>query len=429
MMNPSTMLSALHWAEDTFGSVHLGDVRRTQRAVAIASAIAHNPAATLPAQMPDEAALEATYRFLQTPDVTYEQLIGPHVAQTRAEASKQQQVLLIQDTTEVDYQQHPTTTGLGPIGNGTHHGYLLQSVLAVRPEDRQVLGLAHQEPFLRHPVPKGETKREREQRQRESQVWERSVQAIGVTPSGVQCIHVGDRYSDMFPFLSLCREMQCDFVVRAAQDRCVDLRIEQADAPVPKRSHHRRGEQPDAKPAPAHLFDVVGTWAAMGEQDLNLPATQQRKARVAHVILSSGSVRLVPPETAASADLRPLVVWVIRVWEPEPPQDVEPLEWVRLTSLPTQSLEQAWERVDWYRARWIVEDYHQGLKTGCRVEQRQLQSYEGLRRLLGLLAPAAVRLLQLRAASRQSPQQPASQTLPADVVQVVAAKAEVPAAQ
>src|SRR5881275_2483591 len=186
MMNASSMLSALQWAEYTFGSVHLGDVRRTQRAVAIASAIAHNPAASLPVQMPDEAALEATYRFLQTPDVTYEQLIEHHVAQTREEASKQQQVLLIQDTTEVDYQQHPTTTGLGPIGNGSHHGYLLQSVLAVVPESREVLGLIHQEPFLRQPAPKGETKRQRAQRERESQVWEHSVQAIGEPPAGVQ---------------------------------------------------------------------------------------------------------------------------------------------------------------------------------------------------------------------------------------------------
>ena len=94
-----------------------------------------------------------------------------------------------------------------------------------------------------------------------------------------------------------------------------------------------------------------------------------------------------------------------------------------------QTVEQAWERVDWYRARWIVEDYHQGLKTGCRVEQRQMQTYEGLRRLLGLLAPAAVRLLQLRATARQSPEQPASQTLPADVVEVVEAFAGVSAAQ
>ena len=428
-MKASTLLSATQWAQQTFGAVHVGDQRRTKRAVTMATAIAREPAASLPMQMASQADLHAAYRFLQTPDITYEQLLQPHVQQTREEARQTERVLLIQDTTEVDYQQHPTTTGLGPIGNGSHHGFLLQSVLAVQPEGGQVLGLAHQEPFLRQPAPKGETKRERQQRQRESQVWERSVQAIGVPPSGVQWIHVGDRYSDMFPFLSLCREMQCDFVVRAAQDRCVDVRIEQADAPLPKRSHHRRGEQPNVKPTAGHLFDVVETWAAMGEQDLNLPASKQRKARVAHVKLSYGSLRLWPPETAASADLRPMVVWVIRVWEPEPAQDVEPLEWVLLTSLPIQSIEQAWERVDWYRARWIVEDYHQGLKTGCRVEQRQLQSYEGLRRLLGLLAPTAVRLLQLRASARQSPMLPASQTLPAEVVQVVAAKAEVPVAQ
>src|SRR5205085_12442411 len=93
MMNASSMLSALQWAEDTFGSVHLGDARRTQLAVAIAGAIAQHPAASLPAQMPDEASLEATYRLLQPPDVTYELLIGPPVAQTREQASKQQQLL------------------------------------------------------------------------------------------------------------------------------------------------------------------------------------------------------------------------------------------------------------------------------------------------------------------------------------------------
>jgi len=245
----------------------------------------------------------------------------------------------------------------------------------------------------------------------------------------VQWIHVGDRYSDMFPFLSLCRQMHCDFVIRAAQDRCVDLLVEQADAPVPARSHHKRRPQQKPSPVPLHLFEVVDGWVAVGEQDLHLDATQKRPARTAHLALSFGSVRLLPPQSQQASQLRPLVVWVVRVWEPRPPDGLEPVEWVLLTSVPTQTVEQAWERVDWYRARWIVEDYHQGLKTGCRVEQRQVQTYEGLRRLLGLLAPAAVRLLQLRATARQTPEQPASQTLPAEVVQVVAARAGVPASQ
>jgi Transposase DNA-binding/Transposase Tn5 dimerisation domain len=422
MMETSTLLSAFEWAQQTFGQVRLGHRRRRERAVAMAAAMATDPAASLPKQMGSEAALHAAYRFLQTPDVTYEQLICVHVQQTREAMGKPERVLLIQDTTEVDYQHHPTTTGLGPIGNGTHHGFLLQSVLAVLPDHRQVLGLAHQEPFLRQPAPKGETKRERDQRERESQVWERSVQAIGEPPAGVQWIHIGDRYSDMFPFLSLCRQMHCDFVVRAAQDRCVDLLVEQADTPAARRSHHQRCPQP-------HLFEVVRGWSAQGEQDLELDATKQSRARTAHLAISFGSLRLLPPEGHQESSLRPLVVWVVRVWEPEPPEGVEPLEWVLLTSVPVQTVEHAWERVDWYRARWIVEDYHQGLKTGCRIEQRQLQSYEGLRRLLGLVAPAAVRLLQLRAAARQTPEQPASQTLPTDVVQVVAARAGVPPAQ
>ncbi len=158
-MNPSTLLSAPQWAESTFGSVHLGDQRRTKRAVAMAQAIARDPAGSLPAQMQEVAAVQAAYRFLQTPDVTYEQLLRPHLEQTRAQAAEHQQVLLIQDTTEVDYQHHPTTSGLGPIGNGSHHGFLLQSVLAVLPGSREVLGLAHQQAFLRQPAPPGEARR------------------------------------------------------------------------------------------------------------------------------------------------------------------------------------------------------------------------------------------------------------------------------
>src|SRR6266516_869043 len=178
MMETSTMLSAQNWADETFGEVCLGHRSREERAVTMAAAIAVDPAASLPKQMGSEAEAHAAYRFLQTPQVSYEQLIGPHLEQTRAEMGKPERVLLIQDTTEVDYQQHPTTTGLGPVGNGTHHGFLLQTVLAVEPTSRQVLGIAHQEPFRRQPAPKGETRRQREQRERESQGCNGSMWAI-----------------------------------------------------------------------------------------------------------------------------------------------------------------------------------------------------------------------------------------------------------
>jgi hypothetical protein len=430
-MNTSMVLSPQHWAEETFGSVQVGDQRRSKRVVQIAARIAHDPAGSLPAQMQDHAMLEGAYRLLHCPDVTYDQLMAPHVQQTREAAGKVGRVLLIQDTTEVDYQQYPTTSGLGPIGKeNAHQGFLLQSVLAVVPQSRAVLGLAYQEPFLRKRAPAGETDWQRQFRERESQVWERAVQAIGIPPAGVQWIHVGDRGSDMFPLLSLCRQQQCDFVVRAAQDRCVDLLVEQGETPAAPRSHHKaRPDQPPRK-ASQHLFAVVRSWASQDEADLKLDASKQRAARTAHLAISWGTVRLLPPrDSATSAGLHPLVVWVVRVWEPNPPEGVEALEWVLLCSMPIASVAQAWERVDWYRGRWIVEDYHQGLKTGCRVEQRHVQDYDSLRRLLGFLAPTAVRLLQVRAMARQEPEAAASLVLSADVVQVVATLAQVPVSQ
>ncbi|GHO57673.1 hypothetical protein [Ktedonobacter robiniae] len=106
-----------------------------------------------------------------------------------------------------------------------------------------------------------------------------------------------------------------------------------------------------------------------------------------------------------------MTVWVIRVWEELAPKGEKPLEWVLLTSVPTTTLEQAWERVDWYRHCWLVEEYHQCLKSGCRIEERQLQTIDALMRLLGVLSPLAVRLLQVRAYAREAPQRPASEVI------------------
>lgn len=421
MIAPATLLSPQQWAEYTFSGVRLGDPRRHRRLLSMARAMATEPAASLPKQMQGLAELEAAYRFLHTPAVSYEALIAPHVQQTRQEAGEYQEVLLIQDTTELDYHHHPSTSGLGPIGNGSRQGFLLQSVLGVQPQSLHVLGLAHQEPFLRQPAPKKETKQQRLARARESQVWERSVQAIGSPPAGVRWIHVGDRYSDIFSFLRLCRDQGCDFLIRAAQDRSVDLLVEQAETPVAPRSHHH------PTPGVLHLFEVVESMPARFCLQVELKATQKRAARTAHVQVSWQALRLLPPRTQEHAGWLPLVVWVIRVWEPDPPEGIEALEWVLLTSIPTSTPEEVLEKIAMYRARWIIEDLHQAIKTGCQMEQRQLQDREALQRLLGIIAPLAVRLIQLRAASRQEPEQVATAVLPPEVVQVVAHLSKIPA--
>src|SRR6266852_2822513 len=114
MLEWKAVMSPEVWAQSTFGEVRLGDKRRTERAVKLAEAMAREPNVSLPKQVGQHKEVQAAYRFLQSGQVSYEALMRPHVQQTRAQYQERSVVLLVQDTTELDYQAHPKTSGLGP---------------------------------------------------------------------------------------------------------------------------------------------------------------------------------------------------------------------------------------------------------------------------------------------------------------------------
>jgi Transposase DNA-binding len=401
-MNTTEILDPECWAKSTFGTSQLKDIRRTARAVKAATRMAENASASLPAQMHTWKETMALYRLLDEADVTFEALMHPHWQQTREQIAKESVVLLVQDTTEVDMSHHPHTTGLGQVGNERGRGLYLQTVLAILPQSGTVVGCALQEPWIRVPAPVGETRSQRRQRtERETDVWMRQVQRLGSFPAQTTVVHVGDRGADLFPFFQACQATQTQFLVRAFENRRI---------------------APEERPQ-RHLLDEVRTWPASASRPFQVPASHGRTARSTVVHLAFGPVTLLPPRFETRCGKAPLVGWAIRVWEEQTPAEEEPLEWILLTSVPTRTLEQAWEHVGWYEHRWIVEDYHQCLKTGCRLEERQVQSADRLIRLLGLLSPLAVRLLYLRDLARREPERPAHEVLAADLLAIVAAQA------
>src|SRR6266700_5906552 len=221
-MNTQDVLDPKSWAERTFGSVQLHDLRRTRRAVQAESLLAENPLGSLPAQMHTWKETKALYRLLDEPDVTFAALMQPHLQQTREQALSSRVVLLGQDTTDIDLSHRRKISGVGQIGNERGRGFFVQTVLAVRPGTREVLGCMAQEPFVRIPAPQGEQRYQRRKREeRESDVWIRQVHAIGTPEPGSVWVHVGDRGADMFPFFQACQATHTHFLVRAAQNRRV----------------------------------------------------------------------------------------------------------------------------------------------------------------------------------------------------------------
>jgi len=398
--------SASEWAAQQWARVDLGDQRLNRRALVIGGKMAAQPEASLPNQMGSRAALRGAYRLFNHPAVSLAALLTPHWQATVEAAGQAALVLMVEDTTELDYTAHPHTRGLGPIGDGRGQGLLLHSTLAVLPDTRSVLGLAHAQVVLRTPTP---ASRPHWTRSAEGRVWQVSAQAVGRPPAGVVWVHVSDRGSDDFEYLSECRSLDKDFVVRVCHNRALDW---PADAP--------QATQPDAQ----RLIDYARSLPAQpgSTYRVRVPATPHQPAREAQLVLTWAAVR-VPAPTQAPAAIRrlpPLDAWVVRAWEVDPPPGVEPIEWILLTSWPVAHVAEARRTIDWYTCRWLCEDYHQCLKTGCRVEHSQLDEGTDLQRLLGFAAPVAVRLLQLRQTARQTPEAPAITVVEPLLVEVLA---------
>ena len=394
------------WAREQFGEADLGDVRRTRRLVKLGAQMAGNSSGTIPQQTQRLADMKAAYRLFTQEPVTHEAVCTPHWQRTREEASALSVVFLVQDTTELDFTYHSKTRGLAPIGNGGGRGLHQQNVLAVDPARKVPIGLMYQRHHRRQEAPEGETRLQRRQRpltERESFWWVEAIHSIGPAPQGVRWVHILDRGGDAFAIYDAIGETETDFIIRAAQERRI----------APNGDHD-------------HLFDYVRSLPSLGVRELTV-RVKGSSPRKAMLKVASGSVTLLP--SAMEPELRhrpPVSCQVVRVWEDGPPCDAERLEWILLTSLPAETLEQAGYVSGGYEQRWLVEELHKSEKTGCRVEERQLRDTDRLEPLIGLLSVLAVRLLQLKYVAREEPDRPARDLFGDEAVQVMARYLECP---
>jgi Transposase DNA-binding len=411
------VLSAQEWAREQFGAVRLGDRRRSERAVKMAGAMASDPSGSIPQQNKQWKHIKGAYRLFYAEEVTFGAMVDPHWRRTRAMAGECMVALLIQDTTELNYTSHPGCVGLGRFGSGERGtsglGMLLHNVLAIEPlQDGQarVLGLAWNKLWRRTEPVREKSSRRAGRRPCESDRWVEAAQAIGAAPPTCRFVHVGDREADIFDLYESCRKQSnVSFLVRVSQ-------LSRA-----ARTGHLLKLSPvtsDHRPKTT-LKQIARSLPALGGKQLWIGPRGGREGRWANCLVSGGAVTIYSPWHRSRTG-HPLCCWVVRVWEIHPPAGVEPIEWFLLTDEPVNSLEDAVRLSGWYALRWMVEQYHQCLKSGCKVEGRQLEHVDRLEPLIGMSCVLAVRLLQLKNDTRLMPQAPAIKHVPRESVQTLA---------
>jgi hypothetical protein len=376
----------------------LGDERLNERRNRVVAMLERHPDTGFPEACANDAEAEALYRFLRNRRVSLDGLLAPHLDATQQRCAAIGEVLVIHDTTDMVFAGDATRTGLTRLGPA-RQGFWVHAALAVSAEGlRAPLGLLNLKPFVRSSRPYRTRKNDYERfadPTKESRCWAAGVTAVrNRFGAGTSAIHVMDRAGDSYELFADLIQHADRFVVRLTHDR----RVVTAEG--------GRGSLADVLPRREARCERRVTLAPRrdGKRTLSMRTLHPaREGRVATLRMAAQRVEVQRPAHVSLTHPATLTVHIVYAWEVNAPPDTEPIEWRLMTTEPIDTVDQILQIVDWYRTRWLIEEFFKALKTGCAYEKRQLESLHTLLVALALLAPIAWRLLLLRHLAREVP--------------------------
>jgi len=367
------------WVADEMADPDFGDVRLNKRLVTLLAQLTAQPTQSLPQACGTWAATKAAYRFMDSAKVTPQGIRDAHHHAVLERGRRLERTLLLQDTTDLDFTHHPQTKGLGPLGATAAQGLKVHSGLLV--SDTGVpLGLLTQSVWARSADDKGKSRdwRKRPIEDKESRKWLVCLDALKrELPPNRRCVVIGDREADLYPLFAAARSENTDLLVRAAYNRRIDAE-----------SHT--------------LTAALAAAPVVGTRTLSLRSRDGRPAREAVLEVRFTTVTLVPP-AYYKGKYPAVTLCVIEARETSPPLGENALHWRLLTTLAVTDFEGACQCLDWYSHRWMIEQYHRTLKSGCQIEALQLETAVRLQVALALYCLVAWRLLWLTYEARRVP--------------------------
>ena len=375
------------WAQEEFGGAVFGDHRLTKRLVTIARDLYARPQANIPQACQTRAGTKAAYRFFDNAETSMEKILDPHYQSTVKRSAQEAVVLAVQDTTTLNYSAHPATENLGPVGSTLDGpiGLILHDTMAFNQQGTP-LGLLDVQCWARNPKEFGKKKLRHSLpiEQKESCKWLESFKKVAKAqkdcPDTV-FVSIGDREADIYELLELAL----------------------ADPSAPKllvRSQHNRRLAKEQ----AYIWDKIAQEPIVVELSIRVPRRGNRPSRDAMLAIRFGEVTLKPPDRKSKRE--DLSVRAVLATEVEPPEGPEPIEWRLITTCEVDSPQAAVEKVHWYAGRWGIEVYHRTLKSGLKIEERQLGTADRIESCLAVDMVVAWRVHHLTKLGRETPDVP-----------------------
>lgn len=403
---------------DEMAGADLGDARLNARRNRVIEVLEQHPDVGFPDACASDGETEALYRFLRNHRVSLEAVIEPHLRATADRCRAVGEVLVLHDTTENVFPGEKPRDGLTVLGP-RRHGFWLHAALAVSTDGlRAPLGVLSLAPFVRTTDPTRVVKPHWRERfndpNKESRRWAKGVATVRARLGAeVVPIHVMDREGDNYELFTDLIQHGDRFVVRLNYDRHL-ITDSATDVPATVNA---------AMPRDALCERQISVSARqVGARPRPLVTRRPARAnRIATVRFSASAVTLKRPRDHRDPMPPSLAVNVVYAWEIDPPAGEPPLEWRLVTTEPIDTVEQVLRIVEWYRTRWLIEEFFKCLKTGCAYEKRQLESLDTLLVALALLAPIAWQLLLMRHLARELPDVDATVALTARQVAILRA--------
>jgi hypothetical protein len=390
------------WVAEEMKTANLNDKRLNKRLAEVLSDLAERPTASIPAACGGYAETTGAYRLFDNPKVNYEKVLQPHVDSTRKRLAEHEVVLLVQDTTEADVTRpEQQVVGAGPMDSRSRRGAYLHLMEAFTP-DGTPLGAVWADIWTRDDKYFSKSQKEKRKRRqalpiekKESFRWLkglRQAREVAQQLPEVQFVCVGDSEADIYHlFAEPQGEQPVHWLIRACQER----RVENAGKSQTIR---------DCVMASPVLFtkeiSVRGRRAKTSCETRS--RRESRESRTAEVEVRAARVTLRPP-AASDRPLSPVAVNVVVVRESHPPKGEDAVEWILLTTLPIDTVEEVRQVIQYYCVRWMIEVFFRTLKSGCRVEKRRFEHIDRLLPCVAVYLIVAWRTLMVCRLGRSCP--------------------------